>query len=223
MRSISIDDYTAVVRIDAVLRAPGSVPGLVGQRITVQLLDSLPLPTEGNSYTFLAEGLAFGESLAVRETARRAAAPAPPILAAAMDAGTEGAAGIPETLDQQVAVLQVRAHAETASAVVLGRVIGLQKVEGQPLREHSPDWWIATVDVYVVEKGDVTPGPLGVLYANSQDVQWRTAPKPRASQGGLWLLHATEGVLAELAAYVILHPEDLQPTQALDDLRGEGR
>jgi hypothetical protein len=222
MRSIPIDDYTTVVRVDAVLRVPSAVSGLVGQLITLQLLASLPLPAEGNAYTFFAEGLAFGESMAVQETARRAAAQEPPVLAAVMEPGFEPPAAAQAALDRQIAALQLRAHAETANAVVLGRVIGLVKVAGQPLREHSPDWWVATVDVYAVEKGSVALGPLGVLYANSQDVQWRTAPKPRASQGGLWLLHATEGALAELAAYRIIHPEDLQPTQALDDLRGEG-
>ena len=85
--------------------------------------------------------------------------------------------------------------------------------------EHDPDWWQATLEVQHVERGTVEPGPMSVLYANSLDVQWRAAPKPKASQEGLWILHATAGQLAEVARFQIVHPEDYQPVQSLDALR----
>ena len=58
-----------------------------------------------------------------------------------------------------------------------------------------------------------------MLFANSTDVRWYRAPKVTASQGGVWSLHATEGDLRSLAPFQILHPEDFQPTQQLDELR----
>ena len=104
---------------------------------------------------------------------------------------------------------------------MVGRVVGLEDVLEPVISEHDPDWWRATIDVSHVEKGDVQTGPLPVLYANSLDVQWRLSPKPKASQEGLWILHATEGDQREAAPFGIPHPEDYQPVQSLDDLRGE--
>jgi len=60
---------------------------------------------------------------------------------------------------------------------------------------------------------------VSVLYANSLDVRWRASPKPKAAQEGIWLLHATVTPLTELAAFEIVHPEDLQPLERLESLR----
>ena len=58
-----------------------------------------------------------------------------------------------------------------------------------------------------------------MLYANSLDVRWRDAPKPKASEAGLWLLHRSDGELANVAPFAILHAEDRQPVQSLDAMR----
>jgi hypothetical protein len=94
-------------------------------------------------------------------------------------------------------------------------------------REHYPDWWIATLEVDLVERGEVpgvtgNSGTVAVLYANSIDVHWQESPKPKASQAGLWLLHRTPDELAELAPFQLLHPIDLQPSIQLDLLRERG-
>jgi hypothetical protein len=113
---------------------------------------------------------------------------------------------------------QLRTHAAGADAVVLGRVVALRRAAGPPLREHDPDWWVATLEVGHVQSGDVE-GDLDVLFPNSIDVRWQDVPKPQAAQDGLWILHATDGDLARLAPFRILHPEDLQEPQLLESLR----
>jgi hypothetical protein len=94
-------------------------------------------------------------------------------------------------------------------------------------REHDPNWWIARLDVDLVAKGDVPPAgdglrSLDVLYANSLDIRWREFPKPKAAQGGLWLLHDTDPENKHLAPLQILHGIDLQPSTQLEFLRERG-
>ena len=73
----------------------------------------------------------------------------------------------------------------------------------------------------VVAKGDITPGEdVAALYANSLDVRVRDRPKPKAGQGGLWLLHRTTVLeLAGQAPYELLDALDLQDSILLDVLR----
>ena len=106
--------------------------------------------------------------------------------------------------------------------MVVGRVVRLEKAVPSGGSEHDPDWWLATLDVHHVERGDVGVGEIGVLYANSLDVRWRRAPKPRAAQEGVWILHATADNLRDAAPFQILHPEDYQPVHQLDSLREPG-
>jgi hypothetical protein len=216
MAGVSIDDRTAVVQVVHVLHAPAVFTGLAGQRVTVQLSADTDPPAVGDTVAFFTRGLAYGESLVVEEAGRLPADRFDEQFTAAAETG------VPATLDavqQEILETDLREHASAADAVVTGRVVGLEKAAAGGLSEHDPDWWKATLSVPHVERGDVVPGEVAVLYANSQDVAWRRAPKPRASQEGVWLLHATEGDLREAAAYQILHPEDYQPVQQLDVLR----
>ena len=62
-----------------------------------------------------------------------------------------------------------------------------------------------------------------MLYPISLDLQWRRVPKPKASQDGVWILHATGEDLAELGAYRLLHEDDRQTVDALPEITGEER
>jgi len=79
----------------------------------------------------------------------------------------------------------------------------------------------AAMPAWVVhaEKGDLPEGNVKVLYPNSLDVRWHAAPKPKAAQNGLWMLHATDGDLAKLAPFQLLHAQDFQAPQVLESLR----
>jgi hypothetical protein len=116
-------------------------------------------------------------------------------------------------------------HAREADAVVRAQVVALAMVPPTgPPHEHDPQWWIATLRTDLVAKGDIEAGDdVAVLYANSLDVRVRDRPKPKAGQGGLWLLHRTaDPALAEQAPYELLDSLDLQDSIVLDVLRERG-
>ena len=219
LEDVPADDRTAVVKVDRVLHVPEAFATLAGQTVTLRLAEQEPTPAVGDSHVFFANGLAFGASVALTEVGRQPVEEAAPRLS---QAETPGATPV-ETLQRRLTAVRLREHAVSADAVVLARVVGLERASGSPVREHDPDWWRATMHATHVERGDVQPdAEIKVLYANSLDVHWREVPKPKASQNGLWLLHATEGELAELAPFAILHPQDLQPVQDLELLRENG-
>jgi hypothetical protein len=119
-------------------------------------------------------------------------------------------------------------HAREVEVIVRARVVSLEEAHTPELpREHDPHWWIATLEADLVAKGDAPGlgeggGTVTALYANSIDFQWREWIKPKAGQGGLWLLHRTEDELAQLAPFQLIHQDDLQPSAQLDALREAG-
>jgi hypothetical protein len=219
MRDVPIDDRTAVVLVDHVLHAPDAFANLQGQRITVRLDPDKAPPQEGESVVFFTQSLAFGDSVAVSEVERR---PLEDVETNLTEAAEFGPGAALASLRNEVALAEVRDHLTTADAVVVGRVLRLESTRRSTFSEHDPDWWIAFIDVHHVEQGDVATGELPVAYPNSLDVRWRFAPKPRASQEGIWILHTTTGGLRDFAAFRIIHPEDYQPVERLEALRARG-
>ncbi|HEY2662104.1 MAG TPA: hypothetical protein VGI79_20460 [Caulobacteraceae bacterium] len=214
---VPIDDHTAVVHVDHVLHAPEAFSQFEGQQVTLQLSRDVDLPTVGQAFAFFVEGLSFGESVAVAEVGRLPVETVEPHATAAMEAGAT--AGAFNGLIGEMQHDELRSHMQQADAVVLGKVVGIEKVGPSAHSEHDPDWWRATLEVHHVERGDLQAGKVQVLFANSTDVRWRRAPKARASQSGVWVLHRTEGDLRDLAPFQILDPKDVQPTQQLDTIR----
>jgi hypothetical protein len=202
------NDRTALVQVDQPLNAPDQVDLSPGASVVVQLKDGLPLLQPGDHVTFFANPLIYGTMLVVQEVARSDEPPR---------AGRTAARAAAAELEQDAVV----EHAQAADAVVRGSVVGLRAAESNPDREHDPHWWIATLDIDMVARGDVSEGELEVLYANSIDRRWRSWPKPKAGQAGMWILHATDGEGARLAPFQLMHPDDLQPSTLLDALLGE--
>jgi hypothetical protein len=213
---VPVDDGTAVVRVEQVLQAPKMLERLGGMSVTVQLSPDVDRPAPGDRAAFFTNPSVFGEGLAVTEVARLPVSDVEPHLATA--APGEGPL---ERFQQRLDDQRLRDHAEQAEAVIVGKVARLEDAGLSEYSEHDPDWWRASLDVVHVERGTVAGTQVDVLYANSQDVRWRVSPKPRASQEGLWLLHATEGALRDVAPFQIPHPEDYQPVTRLDQLRTE--
>ena len=205
MADLDVDDRTAVVRVDRVLHAPEGFTGLAGERITLKLAPDADVPGVGETLGFFANGLAFGDSIALGEVGRRPAAELEQLTAAATG--------------DQVELARLRRHVDEADAVVVATVVRLQDVEAPDRSEHDPDWWQAVLAVDRVARGTVAPGELTVLFPNSLDVLWRHAPKPKPGQDGVWILHGTGGELRALAPFQLLHAEDYQPVQSLDRLR----
>jgi len=216
MTDVPVDKKTAIVSVDHVLHAPEAFSQLAGSRVTLQLAKGGTAPKVGDRSAFFANATAFGDSLALTEVGRVPTIAVEPHLAAS------AAAGGPAPFlgfQEQIETDRLRAHLKDADAVVIGRVAKLQELPTKDRSEHAPLWWKATLDVDHVEKGKLDPGKLDFLYANSLDVLWRNCPKPKAGQGGLWLLHKTGADLSKTAPFQILHPEDVQPVQVLETLK----
>jgi hypothetical protein len=219
-RDLPIDDHTAVVGVDLVLHAPDELQGLEGQRVTVQLSGDVDLPAEGDQIVVFAQGLAFGETIALAEVGR---APVEAIAGHASSAAGDSRQPMPfAQVERELETEALREHVDQAEAVVVATVTGLEQAQPKGFSEHDPDWWRATLEVRQVVRGDLEPGSLDVLYPNSLDIAWYRVPKPKASQDGIWILHApAEGTPGELAAYQLMHEEDRQPLEALSRLVGE--
>ena len=212
MADVPIDKRTAVVHVDQVLHAPPAFAHLDGSTVTVQLAADAK---EGQQFAFFANGLAFGTSVAVTEVGRRPATEMAPHLARADALGGSPLADLQAQADADA----LREHAQSAAAVLTGRVTGLAQATPVGMSEHDPAWCTATIDVEHVERGRGVGGQVAVLYPNSLDVRWHDVPKPKMGQEGLFILHAADRPLRRLAKYQLVHPEDLQPVQSLDALR----
>jgi hypothetical protein len=224
VEGVEADDRTAVVSVDDPVHVPDAVDLETGSQLTVQLSSELPPLQAGDRATFFAVPLVYADSLVVSEVGRSAAE----AVSTARAARPEMPASPVEEALAELAQDAVRDHARAADAVVRGHVIGLNAADpGESLQEHSPHWWIATLQVDLVQRGDVPDvgergGQVRVLYANSVDHRWRGWPKPKAGQAGMWILHRTADGLAELAPFQLIHGEDLQPSLQLELLRDEG-
>jgi hypothetical protein len=216
---LEADERTAVVQVDEALHGPPEIDLAPGSSVTVQLSADQPALEVGDRATFYANALIYGDTLAVTEVGRTEPE------AHAHLAGPDAALSPVEEALDEIAQDKVLEHAVKADAVVRGHVIALVAVDpNELLKEHSPQWWIATLDVDLVQRGDVPDvgeegGQVKVLYANSLDVRWRNWPKPKAGQGGMWILHRNEGDRAQMAPFALEHPEDLQPSLQLELLR----
>ncbi len=225
VEGVEPDDRTAVVEVDAPLQGPPAIDLSPGSSVTVQMSPDLPPLGAGDRATFFADPLVYGETLAVAEVGRTGAE-APP--AAGARASAETPMSALEEAREELGREALLEHARTADAVVRGHVTGLEAVATDRLpHEHDPQWWIATLLVDVVERGTIPGvgeegGEVRVLYANSLDRRWRSWPKPKAGQGGMWILHRPADARAGMADFEICHPEDLQPSLELDLLREGG-
>lgn len=208
---VDADERTAVVRVDRVLRAPEQMEQIAGREITVRLRE----PVEpGTSAVFEAEGWLYGESMAVVETGRRR----PPREEPPATAAAEHVAESPAAADRaEVFRSALKTRADEASAVVIGRVTGVRETvaavaaagEGR-LTEHDPRWAVATVEVDEAVKGRQS-GTVEVLFASSEDVMWRDAPKLTVGQRAVMLLQKGAPEVEDERAHAVLHQLDVQP------------
>ncbi|MFD9127413.1 hypothetical protein [Kitasatospora sp. NPDC059571] len=212
------NELTAVVRVEEVLHAPEAFRQLAGSEVTVQLAAEAGPMEVGDAAAFFTRGMVYGEGLGVSEVARLpVGAVLGRISMAAASADELPFSAVQRTIRNE----DIAAHAAEADAVVVGAVSGLEDLELTDFSEHAPRWWRATVNVSIVERGAVEPGPATFLYPSSTDIRWRQVPNPNAGQEALWLLHSTEGSnLAEYAPFRLLHHDDVQPVQKLAVLPG---
>ena len=207
MPQVEPDELTAVVTVDRIIRAPDAMKGLTGRTITVQLRQ----PTEvGVSVVFAAEGWLYGDSMAVVEVGDRGATEVAAV-------GEDEAARWSSRLTER---------AQESDTVVVGRVAELHPLaraeaygEEESRSEHWPDWWVASIEVEQVLKGSKgRGGTVEVLFANSQDVMWRHAPKLLPDQHGVFMLHRGDPRVADRRAFAVLEDTDVQAVDAAESL-----
>jgi hypothetical protein len=87
------------------------------------------------------------------------------------------------------------------------------------LSEHDPDWWSTTITVDSVEKGDASGNTTEIVFANSHDIAWYRAPKVKAGDRGVWLLHNRDHRGKAVPALAITHPLDFHPESEAPRLR----
>jgi hypothetical protein len=219
---IEADDRTAIVRVDRVLRAPEQMEQIAGREITVKLRQSAEV---GTTAVFETDGWLYGESMAVLETGRRRSAKAARSLEAEADveAGRETPAAAARAAAHRSAVQE---RAEEASAVVVGRVVGVKQIETaaragrggeEPQSEHDPRWAIAEVEVDQSIKGRKS-GTIEVLFASSEDVMWYRAPKLVVGQKATMLLQKGAPEVEDKRADAVVDELDVQPTDTAEIL-----
>lgn len=209
-------DLTAVVRVDAVVRAPEAMGALAGREITVQLRKPAKV---GEAARFAARGLLYGQSVAVEEVAARKAVPERPARAAKAAGEREESAREIEQARRLRAGLKTRA--DGAAAIVVGQVVSIAAADtgraaskrgrAAPVRlsEHDPQWTTATVTVDRVLKGRA-PKSVQVTFANSQDVMWYRAPKLVVGQSAVLMLRKGVSEAPSRTTSVVLDELDVQ-------------
>jgi hypothetical protein len=228
---------TAVVRVDRIIRSPEALSDYAGRDITVEMVPSAKV-TQSQVLIFHTNGWVFGEGLAVRAIRQEPAT-------------ATGVAALAAHPDDPVRTLQTRdldAQAQAADLIVSGRVAAIRLLEGEAearatlstaptggtrrISEHDPLWQEAVVQVDAVHKGTHPSKQVVVRFPSSTDVRWYHAPKFRAGQEGVFLLHkeqlapGTGAATAEAVSvpalgageYTALSQSDVQPLDELPNI-----
>jgi hypothetical protein len=204
---------TAVVRVSRIIRATPALAGYEGQRITVHLQAPVAVK-EGDQAVFFTHGTHYGDGLVVAELghARGVASGMAEQLNGAMQ--SSAAAEVMQRLGQAEVVVSgvastPRRHEPPASEAGTSRRVS----------EHDPDWWVSTINIDTVEKGDQKTKTAEVFYPNSMDIAWYRAPKIKEGDRGVWLLHNRDVYGKAVPGLAVTHPVDFRPIQDLEYVR----
>ena len=109
-----------------------------------------------------------------------------------------------------------------AVLVVKGRVVNihpLDRARSEPISEHSPDWWQATVKVAAVYKGESKDKVITVLFPNSRDIAWYKSPKFKPGEVGIFVLETQPAGQYGIQGFTVLDPLDFRPLSEQDRVR----
>lgn len=229
------DEPTAIVHVDEVLHAPPILAKTLGKEITVKLAKGAR-PKVGEQVLFHANGWLFGDSVAVESLKQEKPAATTTMLAERAPDAARSLAN--RELQDRVAAADLVVEGEVSS-VHLPQAESFAATRtaqaARPVSEHDPKWREAVINVGVVHKGNPETKQVVVRFPSSMDVQWHRAPKFRAGDRGVWLLHPPKGPAAASAkragagalamaatavpgatVYTALSPMDFQPANKLD-------
>lgn len=208
---IPINDMTAVVRVDEVLKVPKVMGDLVGKDITLQQLNKYQKSKVGTNAIFFSNGWLYGESIAVIEVDR-------------IEVGKDNISMTDKVKNEikKVLYMDLQGRIANAEIVMVGKVLETKIANiDSPRRitEHDPQWWLAVTEVESVEKGLHDQKVVHVYFPNSRDIMWYRAPKFYTSQDGIWLLHRGETKEISREYFTALDPLDFHPKRDLEEIK----
>ena len=217
--SITVSDNTIVVRVDELLHYKKLFANYEGKKITV-LVKDYKLLKVGDQAVFFTNVSIMGESVAVRAVGYRKI--------------TKGGAAPKKQIASAQQMMEDRALVERiagAEFVVVGKVssvrVAPETLRPHPISEHYPYWREAIIEVESTLKGDPTRARIVVRFPGSDDVAFRSIPKLKVDQEGIWILRrdlrpgAPKALLEgkEIEAYMAQDPRDYQAKSQLKRIR----
>ena len=202
-------DKTAVVVVEEVFRGGQAVRNIQGTEVTVVLRNPQGINL-GKSYLFFANSFLYGEQIALHEVERQEwSSVTTEILERLLD------------LDIQSKNRPFIQRVREADVIITGKVMGLRPAQTKPGHRslHDPDWWIATVQVTSVEKGQRTKPEIEVIFANGRDSYWHNAPKLHAGDHRILILRREEIKQLEGEFYAVTDPFDYLPFDRIQEVK----
>jgi hypothetical protein len=106
-------------------------------------------------------------------------------------------------------------HLDRSELVMTGEVKKIERADvPEPISEHAPEWKIATINIKTILKGVFKDKQIDVLFASKEEGKWKSAPKLKEGQKGVFILHRGETLFAPNKAFTILYPLDVHPSEA---------
>jgi len=172
---------TIIVKVDEVVHAPPPILGdYKGKEVTVQLNRPGAVRT-GEQFVFFTTNWMFGSTIALREVDRRQP-----------DADISITRSRVAEAHARLAENRLQNRLSDAELVVSGRVDDVQPapehVRRGPLSEHNAHWQQAVIQIESVLKGQINDRRVVILFPSSSDVMWKSAPKFREGEEGIWVL-----------------------------------
>lgn len=208
--AVKASESTVVVRVDKMMDDPGVPLDLAGREITVQL-SRVGSVRAGRQAIFFTRGWLMGESIAAIEVA-------PPGEADHWPQVLE----LVQKTRQKIADEALQRELASAEVVVAGSVARVAPCGLPELpTEHTPLWQEAVIQVqHPALKGSVSGYTVTACFSSSEDPVWRTSPKFKERQRGIWLLHHKQmdlrGLESQLTALKAL---DFQSIDQLDRIK----
>lgn len=217
--SMAVSDDAIVVRVDELLNYPKLFANYGGKKITV-LIEDNHLFKVGEQAVFFTNVGTMGESVVVRAVGYRKL--------------TQGKAAPKKQIESARQSIENRALSERiagAEFVVVGNVsyvrAAAETLRPHPISEHYPYWREAIIEVESTLKGDPSITRLIVRFPGSDDVAFRSIPKFKVGQRGIWILRRDRrpGVPKarfegkEIEAFTAQDPRDYQSSTQLEKIR----
>jgi hypothetical protein len=199
---------SAVVRVDRVLEALPPLGNPTGRDVDVRLRDPLK-PQAGERAVFFTYVQSTGKTLGLVEVASQ-----PVDQPEALEGRIRDAR---RTLADQA----LAARLASAEMVVVGVVGEAKPTPGalDPVSEHDPRWYRAPIRVESFEKGGAASRQVFVNIAYGDDVVWEHAPKPKAGDGGIFLLQPDREKKFRTSGLFLIDPLDWLPKSELERVR----